>query len=1229
MRNPRWYLYPLGMPTAQRQPEAPQNAAIGGQRYEVLETLGTGGMGVVYRVFDHVTGQQRALKRLHAPAADPQRVAALEREYQTLASLDHPRIIQVYDYGIEEHGPYYTMELLEPTDARDAAPLPLTAACACLRDVATSLALLHARGLIHRDLSPTNIRKASDGRWKLHDFGALTTFGPSSVVVGTPPAIAPEVLAGEPLDQRVDLYALGALAYWLLTGTHAHPARSIADLRSCWARGVQPPSALATEIPAELDALIGALLHPDRLARPTTAAEVISRIEAISELPEEALAETERLAQSFLIRPRFVGRTRERAQLSALLASARSGAGAALCLRADGGMGRSRLLDELALEATLAGALVLRADAGVAQQPSGVARALVLRLGDHAAELVAKLAPAYPRALGRDVLRNTGALQRSDTIEAFLLEASTHKPLVILVDDVEYADPASVGMLAALAAVSGEHPLLLVASERPPAGRTTVLSLTTLHRHCRMLELPELSRAETFELVDSLFGQAPNRERFAEWLHERAAGAPLYALELCRQLVARGTIRYTAGVWTLPVERPSVQLPAALGDAMQLRLAELSEPARALAECLSLQQEPPSSELCKLLCDTSGPTQALALLAELARHDVLVGAPDAMRFSSAALREALLRGMDALRLRDNHRRLGEALAKLTKHTEPALRMQAGWHLIQGDDAVRGADMIADVAADGVTLLQLINDQQRAGAIIEAALSVYARLRYSLYRRAPLLAALAYAGYSEDRQWSERYGDQILDVLEGLTGASSARRLRPWLGRWLSVPAAMLGAYLRYLLMPRAERPYPFWRLYLQLCGAVTSLTGVAITCLDGTRAARIADTLEPFSVLPQWSTFVGVYQFCRSLEQIALENQPTASAMFDTLIARFQDARYYPTLPRNARSMFLRPLYLARGAFAVFKADGRAALECADALDAVDDKLCAMAASQLRHLYHALRGEQAKAAPHRMQVELHAAQFGSAWQVEFWEAPALILLHLSTQNTVEATRLVHRLESVSDAVPSLRRYQRLAAHALMLTRGVPRVVERLAAEYAQLEPRSYIGWAATMGYVARGYNAIRGHAQAKRICEQALSQLTEAHREYVALFLILDLELALADAGLGDTARALERLDAALTRFARCDSPLLQASLHETRARVCWQAGDSAGYTHSLAELEGHVRPTGNPVLIAKYERIARLATRGQPSPDATHSASSSLFPPAEDPPDVETVVETIEPRQV
>jgi serine/threonine-protein kinase len=148
-------------------------------RFWVEEVLGRGGMGAVYRVQDGRSGKKLALKRGYArdPRKADKRKALLEREYHTLAQLAHPSIIEVYDYGVDESGPYYTMELLDGADLDKRGRLPWRQVCALLCDVASSLAILHSRGLLHRDVSSRNVRVTADGRAKLIDFGAMTSMG--------------------------------------------------------------------------------------------------------------------------------------------------------------------------------------------------------------------------------------------------------------------------------------------------------------------------------------------------------------------------------------------------------------------------------------------------------------------------------------------------------------------------------------------------------------------------------------------------------------------------------------------------------------------------------------------------------------------------------------------------------------------------------------------------------------------------------------------------------------------------------------------------------------------------------------------------------------------------------------------------------------------------------------------------------------------------------------------
>jgi len=1206
--------------TAVEASDAVPSAQTTQSRYEVLNEIASGGMGVVYRVLDRVTGELQAMKRVSATGASRRTVLdAFEREYRVLASLHHPRIVRVNDYGVDADGPYYTMELLEGQDLRRAAPLPYRRVCSILRDVATSLTLLHARRLVHRDLSPNNVRVTPQGHCKLLDFGALTGFGVTSHVVGTPPLIAPEALHDGVVDQRTDLYALGALGYFLLTGRHAYPARSLPDLEAHWGRPPAPPSSISVDVPAELDTLVMSLLSQDPLARPSMAAEVISRLDVIGELPPETRSEAESLAQSFFISPRFSGRNELVRRLSNALAAAIGGKGSALCITSAPGMGRTRLLEELTLQARIAGATVLFADASMTRQLQGTAATLTARLFERLPELAEKYAaefgpalaalgrraelgePAVPAPPSAEDSAPVPSLKPSRPLPELFADIAAERSLVIAVDNLEDADNASLGMLASLASLTERHRLLLVATEANT--RTPAIASVVFRRHSQQVQLEGLSSFEMQGMLRSIFAETPNLERFSEWVHQHAMGSPLHAIELCRRMLARGEIRYAGGLWSLPNELPRAEAVAGLEETLADRLAALSDTARSLAECLSLQRDQPTLALCVQLCsDAPDPRQqARELLDELAASNVLYSERDGYRFSSSALRGALLENVKGYRLAGHHRRLGEAFAQLAASQDLALRIEAGYHLILGGDELRGAEMIASATRDSAKLRGLIANLYRTGRPVEAALKIYRRHRRSPFARMPLLAALAQAGYYEERYYDEHYSDEALEVLEYMSGLATARWLRRFLGNGLAVIVGFTFAYLRFVLTPRREKGYSFREVLEQLFGTAMTTVGTAALSLDGTRARAVADVLEPLAFLPERTTPVGVYQFCCGLSEIPRENEVAAYATFEKLISRFSDPTYYRAMTRESRLLSLAGAHFARGSFALFRADASATLESANALEATGFKLYAMVASQLRFLYHAARGEFMLGAKHRDQVELHAAQVGSVWQVETWEAAALILIHaVALGEVVGATRVVHQLATLSRTVPSLVRYHRLAEAALVVAHRDTRYIAALAAQYSAEEPRSYIGWAAVQGVVIRSYNEFGEFETAKAIGDRALEHITDADRDLVALFLPIDIHYAGAEAGLGNVDAALARLDGLIARFKDCDHPLLHGMLHEQRAYICWDAQRIPEYHHSLAQADQRYRSTGNPALIAKAERLASMRS-------TVHSHRTSL----------------------
>jgi hypothetical protein len=398
---------------ASAEGEALPVGLIGG-RLRLERSIGRGGMATVHEVMDLGSGRRLALKRLH-PIEDPRKrrrsLQLFEREFHTLTHLAHPRVVEVYDYGIDELGPYYTMELLDGGDLQKQAPVPWQRACALARDIGSALSLLHSRRMVYRDLSPRNVRCTSDGRAKLIDFGAMVMMGPCKQVVGTPAYCAPEALNMQPLDARTDLYSLGATLYYTLVGRHAYPARDFKQRRDLWRGRPAAPSSLVPDVPAALDALVLDLLHLEPAARPANTAEVMERLAAIEGRP---LDEHLLVSQSYLSAPSLVGREALLSRARAKTMRALRGRGGAILIQGAPGVGRSRFLDACLLEAKLLGALVLRADAADGHGDYGVVRALCTQLLDTLPEIAFEAAAAQACVAGPRRTRALGATKRRD-----------------------------------------------------------------------------------------------------------------------------------------------------------------------------------------------------------------------------------------------------------------------------------------------------------------------------------------------------------------------------------------------------------------------------------------------------------------------------------------------------------------------------------------------------------------------------------------------------------------------------------------------------------------------------------------------------------------------------------------------------------------------------------------------------------------------------------------------
>jgi serine/threonine protein kinase len=253
-------------------------------RYEILDTLGEGGMGMVYRVRDRETSEILALKLLRPEIArDPAMMERFKNEILLAHRITHKNVCRIYDFNRVGDLAYFTMEYVDGESLRAylkrAGKLTPERTIDLARQIAAGLTEAHAQGVVHRDLKPENVMLGRDGLVKLLDFGIARALGSDTAttrtIMGTPEYMAPEQSQGKPVDQRVDLYALGLILYESLTGRRAFSGATPVEvaLKQLKEKPL-PPKKFLPSVPPHLEAVVLRCLEKEPPRRFASAAEL-------------------------------------------------------------------------------------------------------------------------------------------------------------------------------------------------------------------------------------------------------------------------------------------------------------------------------------------------------------------------------------------------------------------------------------------------------------------------------------------------------------------------------------------------------------------------------------------------------------------------------------------------------------------------------------------------------------------------------------------------------------------------------------------------------------------------------------------------------------------------------------------------------------------------------------------------------------------------------------------
>lgn len=709
-----------------RQKEIPDSAppeTIGNGRYRVERLLGEGANKNVYLAHDTMLERAVALSLIKGDGfgmwrTNPMAKARMLDEARLMARLgDHPHLVSVYDVGEEGGRTYLVCQLMTGGDLQglvEQAPdrrLATTRALVITDQILQGLAYAHQHGIIHRDLKPANVWLTEEGGVKIGDLGLAMSVEPSRLqvagaIVGTVAFMAPEQAAGQVPDERSDLYSVGAVLYAMLTGRPPFIGDDTVDVIDQHLHAT--PVAVRwfnPGVPAAVEGFTLRLLAKEPGLRPRSAQAARTELQGIAWALERGASSGGPMTSGAVDRLRnplggdaadvFVGRRMELGRLRERADAAFQGGGGSVLVGGEAGIGKTRLAEELATYARMCGADVLWGRCGENESAPYAPWVEVLgslvgsldadslteivdrRAGDLARilpELVRRLPSVVPRP---DLDADQSRWRLFDAMAGLLVSAARRRPLLVVLDDLHWADTASLRLLAFVAEAVQREPLLLLGLQREGEGADVraLLDESPGGRRTESISLQGLSPEEMERLVTLAVGWEPGSELLRAF-HRDTAGNPFFASEMLRLLTGEETLA------TLTTDRLETLLPGGVQDLLRRRLSLLSAEARHLLEHASVLGLEVDEAVLRLL-GADPPAELEGALAEAESARLLVRSPGgSVRFSHALLRATVLADLDPARRARLHLRAAEVLEDGVQPGRPGHAADIAYHLAE-------------------------------------------------------------------------------------------------------------------------------------------------------------------------------------------------------------------------------------------------------------------------------------------------------------------------------------------------------------------------------------------------------------------------------------------------------------------------------------------------------------------------------------------------------------------
>ena len=683
--------------------------AFANGRYQVRRFLGEGGKKRVFAVHDRFLDRDAAVALIRTEGLNSVGRQRILREAQAMARLgSHPGIVSIFDIG-EHHGtPFVVTELMRGGDVEamldDAGgPLPLERTLEIAKGVAGGLAFAHERQVVHRDLKPGNVWLTEEGIPRIGDFGLAlsldrTRITQQGMIVGTVAYMPPEQALGGEATQHSDLYSLGAMLYEMVTG---RPPFQGSDPTAMISQHVNTapvaPLRLAGQCTPDLEDLILQLLEKDPGKRPASAGDVVERLEEVNPVASPADQPcSNHPALGRLDRGVFVGREAELQRLRSAFDQAFAGHGSVVLLAGEPGIGKTRTAEELQGYARLRGAFVFWGRSH--ESPGAPPYWPWLQVGrqwgsEHAAEAIgATLGPLSSDLVGLfPELRQLPGFVEPESVTgpeaaqfrlfeafvAFLKSASHDRTFVIVLDDLHWADKATLLLFQHVARNVASMRVLLIGTYRDielDAGHPLATILADLNRlpGFERITLPALSDREMADYIEAIdTGSTPGQD-VATRIFAATEGNPFFLGEVVRLLVKEGALSATS---------PSdVTVPEGVREVLERRLRQLSEAAH---ERLRIAAVIGREFTVDTLALVTGDADAhlLSLLEEsIAAHVIEEPSrPGRFRFTHALMHETVLAELSATRKARLHGAVAEALETRSGDRAEEYASYLAWH----------------------------------------------------------------------------------------------------------------------------------------------------------------------------------------------------------------------------------------------------------------------------------------------------------------------------------------------------------------------------------------------------------------------------------------------------------------------------------------------------------------------------------------------------------------------